>query len=637
MIGKMKSNISLKDTLDYNIKEHSEIISINNVFGDNWKEIERQMLTRQTLYDGRAQNLTAHIFLSPGIADGKKLTRLDWKEIAQSFLEKASLTEHQSIAFLHQDKEHFHLHIVANRIDEKGNLYRHKNELALSQRLGDEIAKERGMIRAAEIMRERRLAKRLGIIISDVQGSIEKIRKDAYDSAKASFNNENVFVAKKYFENLEAKGYKVKVNFKKSSDGVVTTEISGYSVGRKGERLIKASTLGSEFTLEKLAKGVNQNWEQESAKVSQLKNKAENILIESFAESRKDQMGFDPQNYFEVIRSKGYPVKEYLHNETGNLRGYGIEIEGILFNSSEIGTDFTLTNLKKRATELIQQNAQTQVINNVAVDLLSKYSSEPKEISEKKNEANVCEELIRSTDLVKIDSDLKELTSGHRYKSHNEFISAVEDRGYRVHLRYNLGQLAGLVIHKGTEHYQDKEIGNGKYNLDNLIATGLFKIPEIKYQSQGSIGKNTSVKTQDPDSPNESKSESNMPPDPQNDVNALFLDIESRRKRDREKEKEYVRKQIASEVLRHARQNVQEHKSFEASKFLARLKENGFEVIEHRLPATGILRGYSVKKYGSTFQASELGKDFTLTSLQNLGKEFGKTQSINDRGSWNKL
>ncbi len=31
MIGKMKSNISIKDTLAYNIKEASEVISINNL------------------------------------------------------------------------------------------------------------------------------------------------------------------------------------------------------------------------------------------------------------------------------------------------------------------------------------------------------------------------------------------------------------------------------------------------------------------------------------------------------------------------------------------------------------------------------------------------------------------------------
>src|SRR5882672_7204249 len=150
MIAKMKSNLSAKETLLYNDKENSEIIFISNLTGENRQEVEMQMAARQKLFEGRAKNLIAHIMISPSIEDGKKLTRLDWKEIGNSFLQKANLSSYQSIAYLHKDKEHFHLHIVANRIDQHGKIYRNGNELVMSQRIGDEIARERGMKRAAE-------------------------------------------------------------------------------------------------------------------------------------------------------------------------------------------------------------------------------------------------------------------------------------------------------------------------------------------------------------------------------------------------------------------------------------------------------------------------------------------------------
>src|SRR5260370_12274654 len=123
MIAKMKSNLSSKETLLYNNKEKSEIIFVNNLTGENWQEVEKQMAARHKLFTGRAKNLTAHIVISPSIEDGKKQTRSDWKEIGNSFLQKASLSSSQAIAYLHLDKEHFHLHIVANRINEKGKIY----------------------------------------------------------------------------------------------------------------------------------------------------------------------------------------------------------------------------------------------------------------------------------------------------------------------------------------------------------------------------------------------------------------------------------------------------------------------------------------------------------------------------------
>ncbi|MBS1681670.1 MAG: relaxase/mobilization nuclease domain-containing protein [Bacteroidetes bacterium] len=623
MIGKMKSNISLKDTIEYNIKEHSEIVSINNVFGDNWKEIEMQMLTRQKLYEGRAQNLTAHIFLSPSIADGKKLTLLDWKEIAQSFLEKARLTGHQSIAFLHQDKEHSHLHIVVNRIDENGCLYRHKNELALSQRLGDEIAKERGMIRAAEIMRERQLAKRAGIKISDAQGSIEKIRRDLHDSAKQSFNGEKVFVPGKYFKNLEAKGYKVKVYFKRPVEGILTTEVSGYSIGRKGERLIRASTLGREFSLERLANVANQNWKQQTSEMRLLKTKVEEILNKSFLESLESRKSFDPQKYFEAIRSHGCPVKEYFSKDTGSVRGYGIEIGKMVFNSSEIGADFTLTYLKKRTAELVAQNGRTQIAKEVPENPVKKYFPELNGTLDKGKVEKASKELTRAIDLVKIEMDLKELTSGHRYKHYIDFIKAIEERGYHIHLRYDLGKLSGYTIHKGIEHYHDWEIDKGQFQLSKLIKGGMFRnfqteITTEIFEKNTPAVNGTSLENI-PEVTSSTVTEIKNTPEADN-----FLHIIRQSEKREGLERARIRQKIAKELATLMRDFIKKGQTFSIENYFSRLKAEGFDVIKHNNKESGLLRGYSLAKYGFSFHASEVGKVFTLKSIGEIHMQSPK-------------
>ncbi len=121
-----------------------------------------------------------------------------------------------------------------------------------------------------------------------------------------------------------------------------------------------------------------------------------------------------------------------------------------------------------------------------------------------------------------------------------------------------------------------------------------------------------------------------MSPTLLNEAHIHFLERESKKRK--ELEKEQVRKRIASEILLHAKEIIRENKSFDAMKFLNQLKRNGFVVIEHRFPDTGILRGYSVQKYDHTFQASEIGKGFIFSSLQKLEKILVLPQVENELG-----
>jgi len=397
----MKSNINLKNTLAYNIKEGSGIISVNNLRGENERDYENQMSARQKLFRNRAKNLTAHIILSPSIEDGRRLTREDWKEITQRFLEKSGLTSFQSISFLHRDTEHFHLHIVVNRIDEDGKIYRAKNELAMSQRIADEIAHERMMIRASQIRTQKEIAQR--IITPDI-------------------NSERTTIV--------------------NSDNV------------------QSETLG--------IRGENDSVKTEIA----------SVIMRCHSEVLKSGGSFNDVEFLAMIESKGYTVKRHRDNTSGRLRGYGIIVNNKLYNASEIGKEYTLAKLNALSKTDNSFQGERARMKMARTDRY--YTVIKPVLATNGPNSDPSAEFNREVDLGTIVSDLESLTSGHRYNGYDEFIKAIEAKGYHVHLKYEVGKLSGYVIHKGTEHYHDKEIDKGRFGFANLLTKGLFKESIVK-------------------------------------------------------------------------------------------------------------------------------------------------------------
>ncbi|MBS1508563.1 MAG: relaxase/mobilization nuclease domain-containing protein [Bacteroidetes bacterium] len=596
MIAKMKSNLSVEETLLYNDREKSEIISIKNLVGENFRDVEKQMAMRQKLFAGRAKNLTAHIIISPSIDDGKRQTRLDWKEIGDSFLKKAELNSYQSIAYLHKDKEHFHLHIVVNRIDPNGKIFRHKNELALSQRLGDEIAIERGLKRASEIRRQRRLGRDESKINPEV-GIVAQIRKVASKASVLAFVS-GKFDQKKYFECIKGEGLEVRLFFKKDSD-----EVRGYAIGKKGERLINASQIGSEFTLRRLKQGTDDS----KLSVEFFNSKIRDVIETSFQKTIMDKKRFEPQLFLNELRSTGHVIKEYYNKDTGKLRGYGFEIDQKIINSSEIGSEFTLTNLKRKFEQNTLSNKQRSACSKV---------NEPKlEPGLHHNlEEDISKELRRAIDIRLLSSELHDLTSGHRYRSQDDFIKAVEEKGYHVHLRYDQGSLSGFTLHKGTEHYHDHEISNGEFQIHQLIKQGTFKNfhPETidkTPQTTSAIITGTSLE-------DTSTGQSPVYVETQNVSNDIFLHFvkrESKKKRDSERER--IRQIIAKELARHIQIFYEKGLSFGVEKYLDGLQADGYKITRHFNKENSSIRGYNLEKYGFNFHASEVGREFTLKYL----------------------
>ena len=124
MIGKGKSISHTGASMEYgwNQEKDAEIVFQQHLYGESPKEITKEFkLLQDQNYNCRKNTLS--FVISPTIKDGKKLASNDLNKIAKKFMKELNLGERQAIAFVHQDKEHKHIHLYVNRIDFKGVAY----------------------------------------------------------------------------------------------------------------------------------------------------------------------------------------------------------------------------------------------------------------------------------------------------------------------------------------------------------------------------------------------------------------------------------------------------------------------------------------------------------------------------------
>ncbi|ENA1763931.1 relaxase/mobilization nuclease domain-containing protein, partial [Flavobacterium psychrophilum] len=128
----------------------------NNLCGETPKEMIEEMKMIQDL-NQRATNKTFSLVLSPDIKDGKNLSDDQLKVMTHEYLNKLGIdTEKQQfVAFVHTEKQHKHIHIIANRVQPNGKLISDHHIGKRGQWVAHEIAKERGLVSAKEKMFEK--------------------------------------------------------------------------------------------------------------------------------------------------------------------------------------------------------------------------------------------------------------------------------------------------------------------------------------------------------------------------------------------------------------------------------------------------------------------------------------------------
>lgn len=247
MIGKAKSNKSLAATIEYNLKEKAELFFTNKLTGTTIEEYQMQMQDLQKCYRGYARQLTIHAILSPHISEGKNLSTQQWEKIADDYLINMNLKGHQAIGFIHSDKEHRHLHLVINKVNEQTLKLYHDGFIGKrTQHAADRIAEKMGLIRALEIKQKNIQNQQQQLTSKEKQmkplGSKQLFRQEL----KTILKKKNIKNVTDYFEEVTKAGFKVHRYHSKE-----TKELRGYGI-EKNKTKLDASVIGKEFTLKNL-------------------------------------------------------------------------------------------------------------------------------------------------------------------------------------------------------------------------------------------------------------------------------------------------------------------------------------------------------------------------------------------------
>lgn len=144
----------------------------------------------------RCKNNTLSFVLSPTVEDGKKLTQEELNTLTQKFIQQMQLQNRQSIAFVHRDKAHTHVHLYVNRIGFDGKAYNDSYIGKRSQQAADQVAKEMRLQRARDIQYQRLEAKK-------------QLRQEIKQHHETIMGNQKPKELDQYIKHMKEKGVEV--------------------------------------------------------------------------------------------------------------------------------------------------------------------------------------------------------------------------------------------------------------------------------------------------------------------------------------------------------------------------------------------------------------------------------------------
>lgn len=237
MVGKGSSIGHGGNSIDYALeKDQAEILDKKLCAGETSQELQREFRTFQDL-NPRTKNNTISFVLSPDKAESQRLSNAEFRKLGNDFLKKMGLENHQSITIKHNDKDHKHLHIYVNRIDENGKAYKDNFIGKKSQRIADEVAKEHKLIQTKE--REKEIKRATKALRKEIHGHY----KEAIKTLPRNFEE--------YKSEMKKRGIKVQEHTNRQG------RMLGYKVEYKGKEF-KSSKVHRSMTLSRMGKEIEQ-------------------------------------------------------------------------------------------------------------------------------------------------------------------------------------------------------------------------------------------------------------------------------------------------------------------------------------------------------------------------------------------
>ncbi len=237
MMAKITKGSDFKGVVDYIIDKNkgTQLVAAEGLFMEN-KDTIAMSFNIQRQMNSKVSKPVGHIALSFSKEDEPRLTNRIMAGIALEYMERMGIRDTQFFIARHFDKEHPHVHIAFNRIDNNGNTISDRNERLRSTRICKELTRKHGL----HIANGKDNVKRERLKEPD------RTKYELYDILKTEVgrcSNWDVLVA-----NLNRQGVEVRFKHKGQTDeiqGVVFTKNGYHFNGSKVDRRFSYSKINA--------------------------------------------------------------------------------------------------------------------------------------------------------------------------------------------------------------------------------------------------------------------------------------------------------------------------------------------------------------------------------------------------------
>lgn len=242
MMAKIVKGSDFKGVVDYILDKGkgTQVVAYDGLFMEN-KETIAMSFNAQSQMNNKVTKPVGHIALSFSKEDEPRLTNRIMAGIALEYMERMGIRDTQFFIARHFDKEHPHVHIAFNRIDNNGSTISDRHERLRSTRICKELTMKYGLYIAGskDNVKRNRLKEP------------DRTKYELYDILKKEVGrcgNWNVLVA-----NLKRQG--VEVSFKHKER---TNEVQGVVFTKNGYRF-NGSKVDRRFSYSKIDAALQRN------------------------------------------------------------------------------------------------------------------------------------------------------------------------------------------------------------------------------------------------------------------------------------------------------------------------------------------------------------------------------------------
>ena len=222
-----------------------------------------QSFITQASMNSRVSKPVCHISLDFSAQDKVKLSNQLMVQIARDYMKQMGIVNTQYVIGSHFDKEHPHIHLVYNRVDNNGKTIADSNDRFRSEKICKELTERYGLYFATgkENVKEHRLKEP------------DKTKYEIYNSLKTLVPKCKSW--KQLISELQKAGVETEFKCKGNSD-----EVQGIKF-RKNDYWFNGSKIDRQFSYSKIDYQLNQNANSQQVQQNQSQSQTSNNAVES--------------------------------------------------------------------------------------------------------------------------------------------------------------------------------------------------------------------------------------------------------------------------------------------------------------------------------------------------------------------